>query len=118
MTIPIRHKSENATEDTLNLFKTFFFQSRKKTLSWRTAGSNGNVSVFHLVATTISPAFSSWSDPRAQAKIRDDLTATAIPHLRRKAMKGRLEMGRWSTVLQATAQDPLCLLFLNVFESE
>lgn len=88
-------------------------------MSWRTAGSNGNVSVFHLVATTISPAFSSWSDPRAQAKIRDDLTATAVPHLRRKAMKGRLEMGRlrWA-VLQATAQDPLCLLFLNVFESE
>lgn len=78
--------------DTLNLFKTFFFKFRKKTLSWRAAGSNGNVFVFHLIATTISPALSSWSGPRAEAKVRDDLTTTAIPHVRREAVKGRAEM--------------------------
>lgn len=87
-------------------------------MSWRTAGSNGNVFVFHLIATTISPALSSWGDPRAEAKVRDDLTTAALPHLRREAVKGRAEVGRWSTLLQATAQDPLCLLFLNVFKPE
>lgn len=87
-------------------------------MSWRAAGSNGNVFVFHLVATKISPAFSSWSDPRAEAEIRDDLTATAVPHLRREAVRGRAEMGSWSTLLQDTAQDPPCLLFPNMFKPE
>lgn len=69
-------------------------------MPWRTAGSNGDVYFFHLVAPEISPALPSWSGPRAEAQAGHDPAATAVPGLRPKALKG------WAGQVQHTA--PSC----------
>lgn len=64
-----------------------FFMFREKTLSWRTAGSDGNVPVFYSLASAISLAFSPWTGSKSEAQVGHDVAAPALPHLRRKTLK-------------------------------
>lgn len=57
------------------------FLFRAKTLSWRTAGSNGNVPVFHSIASAVSFAFSARPSSKSDAQVRYDTAAPALPRL-------------------------------------
>ena len=64
-----------------------FFLFRKKTLSWRTAGLDGNVPVFHSLASAVSLASSRRTGSRSEAQVRHDIAAPALPHLCGKTLK-------------------------------